>query len=153
PCGCGHEHKTEVTSVAEPPKVRVVKPQVRDIVRVVGQPSFVESYERTSIYPKLTGFIEKWYVDIGDDVKKGQVLCDLFVPEIEEDYRTKGATVKLDEEKVKLAERLVEVARADVKSAEARLEAARAILEQYQAQVDRWNSEVKRLKREKDRGI
>lgn len=151
--GCGHEHKAEVTSVAEPPTVHLTKPEVRTIVRVVGQPSFVESYERTSIFPKLTGFIEKWYVDIGDDVKKGQVLCDLFVPEIEEDYQTKGETVKLDKEKVTLAERTVEVARADVKSAEARLQAARAILEKFQAQVDRWQSEVKRLKREKDRGI
>ena len=44
---------------------------VRHIVRVVGQPSFIESYERTSIYPKLTAYIEKWIVDIGDKVKRG----------------------------------------------------------------------------------
>ena len=35
--------------------MRLIQPQVRNIVRVVGQPSFIESYERTSIYPKLTG--------------------------------------------------------------------------------------------------
>lgn len=63
--GCGHEKKSSSTSVATPPAVHVTRPQMRTITRVVGQPSFVEAYERTSIYPKLTGYIEKWYVDIG----------------------------------------------------------------------------------------
>jgi HlyD family secretion protein len=151
--GCGHETKAAPTSVAEPPVVKLTQPQVRNIVRVVGQPSFVESYERTSIFPKLTGFIEKWYVDIGDPVKKGQVLCDLFVPEIDEDYKTKGATVELDKQRIELALRRVEVAEADVKAAAARLESAKAILEKFQAQVDRWSSEVVRLKRETHKGV
>jgi multidrug efflux pump subunit AcrA (membrane-fusion protein) len=150
--GCGHKEK-KVTSVAEPPTVRQVRPQKRTIVRTVGQPSFVESYERTSIYPKLTAFIEKWYVDIGDTVQKGQVLVDLFVPEVEEDYKTKEATVELDKQKIELALTTVAVAEADVKSAAARLEAAQAILDQYQSQVDRWDSEVKRLARESKGGI
>src|SRR5690348_11696752 len=77
--GCGHHHKHEVHSVAEPPTVQAVQPETRDIAAVVGQPSFVEAYERTSVYPKLAGYIEKWYVDIGDTVKKDQVMADLFV--------------------------------------------------------------------------
>ena len=151
--GCGHKPKTNVTSVADPPTVRQVQPQRRTIVRTVGQPSFVESYERTSIYPKLTAFIEKWHVDIGDPVEKGQILADLFVPEVEEDYRTKGAIVELDKQKIELALTDVKVAAADVKAAEARLESARSILEEFQAQVDRWDSEVKRLARESKGGI
>jgi multidrug efflux pump subunit AcrA (membrane-fusion protein) len=152
--GCGHgHHEGEVKSVAEPPSIRVTKPQKRTIVREVGQPSFIEAYERTAIFPKVTGYIEKWYVDIGDKVTKGQVLADLFVPEIAEDYETKGATVELDKQKVELAKKVVLVAKADVKAAEAQLAAAKAILEQYQSQVDRWDSEVKRLAREADRGI
>jgi multidrug efflux pump subunit AcrA (membrane-fusion protein) len=151
--GCGHEHKTEVKRVSDPPSVRVMKPQVRDIIRIVGQPSFVESYERTSIYPKLSAYIDKWYVDIGDKVKKGQVLADLFVPEVEEDCLTKKATVDLDKQKVELAKKTVLVAGADVKSAEARLLSAKAILDQFEAQVARWDSEVTRLGREVQRGV
>src|SRR6185312_5978027 len=131
-----------------PVKVQVTKPQTRDIVRTVGQPSFVESYERTSIYPKLSGFIKKWYVDIGDRVKKNQVLADLFVPEVEEDCQTKLEAVELTEERVRLAEEKVKVADADVKVAAAHLEAAKEILDQYEAQVARWDKEVKRLGRE-----
>ena len=131
----------------------MIQPQVRNIVRVVGQPSFIESYERTSIYPKLTGYIEKWNVDIGDKVKKGETLATLFVPELVEDFATKKATVKLDEERIELAKQVVEVAEADVKAAEASLAEAKAILDKFQAEVDRWDSEVKRLEHEVKRGV
>ncbi|MBV8606698.1 MAG: efflux RND transporter periplasmic adaptor subunit, partial [Singulisphaera sp.] len=151
--GCGHEEKAHYTSVSKPPTVRLIHPEVRKIVRVVGQPSFIESYERTSIYPKLTGYIEKWNVDIGDKVKKGDVLAKLFVPELVEDFGTKKATVKLDEERVDLARTMVEVADADVKAAKARLDEAKAILAKYQAEVDRWDTEVKRLENEVRRGV
>ena len=92
--GCGHEEKSHFTTVSKPPTVRIIQPEVRNIVRVVGQPSFIEAYERTSIYPKLTAYIDKWIVDIGDKVKKGDVLATLFVPELVEDFGTKKATVE-----------------------------------------------------------
>ena len=63
-----------------PRRVQLLRPQVRKIVRVVGQPSFIESYERTSIYAKPSAYILKWIVDIGDKVKKGDVLATLFAP-------------------------------------------------------------------------
>jgi multidrug efflux pump subunit AcrA (membrane-fusion protein) len=151
--GCGHEEKSTYTSVSKPPTVQLIRPEVRKIVRVVGQPSFVESYEHTTIYPKLVGYIEKWNVDIGDKVKKGDVLATLFVPELVEDFGTKNATVKLDQERVELALKVVEVAKADVQAAEARLAEAKAILDKYEAEVERWDTEVKRLKHEVSRGV
>lgn len=150
--GCSKPEKT-APSVSEPPELHVIYPQTRKIVRVVGQPSFVQSYERTSIYPKVTAFIEKWNVDIGDKVQKGDVLADLFVPELREEWQTKKATVKLDKERVELALKMVKVARADVEAAEARLEAAKRLLAAYKAEVDRWVSEVNRLEREVKRKV
>ena len=151
--GCGHDEKSHYTSVSTPPTVRIIQPEVRNIVRDVGQPSFIEAYERTSIYPKLTAYIDKWIVDIGDKVKKGDVLATLFVPELVEDFGTKKATVKLDEERVLLARKMVEVADADVKAAEASLTESKAILAKYQAEVDRWDTEVKRLTHEVSQGV
>ena len=92
-------------------------------------------------------------MDIGDKVKKGDVLATLFVPELVEDFGTKKATVELDKERIELALKMVEVAEADVKAAKARLDEAKAILAKYQAEVDRWDSEVKRLTREVERGV
>jgi len=151
--GCGHEEKAEYTSVTKPPTVRIIKPQARKIVRVVGQPSFVEAYEHTAVYPKLTAYIDKWIVDIGDKVKKGEVLATLFVPELVEDFATKKATVKLDGDRVDLARKLVEVAEADVKAADAKLLEAKAILAKFDSEVHRWDTEVKRLQNEVNRGV
>ena len=151
--GCGHKAETHATSVTEPQTVQLVQPQVRTIVRVVGQPSFVQSYERSSVYPKMNAYIQKWIVDIGDKVKKDDVLATLFVPELVEDHGTKKATVVLDRERVALAKEVVEVAKANVKAAEARLEEAQAEVASYRAEVERWDSEVKRLQVEVNRGV
>jgi HlyD family secretion protein len=144
--GCGHEARIEFSNAAKPPTVQLIQPEMRKIVRVVGQPSFIEAYERTSIYSKPTAYIKKWLVDIGDKVKKDQHLAYLFVPELEEDHDTKKATVVLDQERIYLAEEVVRVATADVTAAVARLKEAEEILNKYQAEVDRWDAEVRRLK-------
>ncbi|MHB1562065.1 MAG: efflux RND transporter periplasmic adaptor subunit [Isosphaeraceae bacterium] len=146
--GCRREEKNDYESVSEPQTVRLVRTDVRTIVRQVGQPSFIESFERTAVYPKMTAYIEKWIVDIGDKVKKGDVLATLFVPEIVEDHRTKQATVGLDREKVALAKQLVKVAAADVLAAQARLGEAKARLATEEAEVAHWESQSKRLERE-----
>jgi multidrug efflux pump subunit AcrA (membrane-fusion protein) len=151
--GCAREEEKTAPSLSEPPTLELVRPQPRIIRRTVGQPSFVESYERTSIYPKMTAFIEKWNVDIGDKVQKGQVLADLFVPELVEDYGTKKATVKYDRDRVRFAEKQVEVAAAEVEAARARLEEARSILGKYEAEVQRWRVQVDRLDREVRRTV
>ena len=124
----GMRRRATTTSVTKPPTVRLIQPQVRTIVRVVGQPSFTQSYERSSVYPKMNAYIKKWIVDIGDRVKKGDALATLFVPELVEDHGTKKATVVLDQERIALANAVVEVAQADVEAAVARLEEARAEL-------------------------
>ncbi len=151
--GCRGEPKGELKSVSEPPTVRLIQPQARQIVRVVGQPSFIESYERTSIYPKPNAYIKKWIVDIGDKVKKVDVLATLFAPELVEELETKKAAVVLDKERIALANEVVEVAKADVQAAKARLQEAEVILDKYQAEVDRWDTEVKRLERQVNRVV
>ena len=154
--GCSH-HKGEgevgFTSATKPTTVQVINPPVRNIVRVVGQPSFIESYERTSIYPKPTAYIQKWIVDIGDKVKKGDVLAILFAPELIEEDKTRQAAVVLDQQRIALAKEVVEVAKADVAAALARVKETEEILAKYQAEVERWNTEVKRLQREADPGV
>ncbi len=151
--GCGHEQKGTFNTVTKPPAVHVIQPELRKIVRVVGQPSFIESYERSSVFPKMSAYIEKWNVDIGDKVKRGDTLATLFVPEMVEDWGTKKATVDLDKQRIERALKVVKVAEADVIAAKASLKEARAIYDKFEAEVERWDSEVKRLQHEVDRGV
>jgi multidrug efflux pump subunit AcrA (membrane-fusion protein) len=151
--GCHHKEESHYASVARPQDVHLVQPEVRRIVRTVGQPSFTQSYERSSVFPKMNAYIEKWLVDIGDKVKKGETLATLFVPELVADHGTKSATVVLDRERVDLALKVVEVAKAEVLAAEARLEEAQAEFAGYKAEAERWDSETKRLENELKRGV
>lgn len=151
--GCDSKPEVASKSVSDPPTVELTKPSIQKIVRVVGQPSFIDAYEQTPIYPKMTAYIEKWVVDIGDKVKKGDLLATLFVPELRESYSTKKADVEVAKARIQLRLKQVDVADSEVKAAKARVNEAKQALAKYKADVDRWDSEVKRLQREVDRGV
>ena len=111
----------------------------------VGQPGFVEAFEQTSIFSKVSGFIKKFTVDIGDQVKEGQLLCEIVVPELEQEHQQKLAQVRLDGNLVEQAEQLVNLAQAKINMASAEKKEAEANVGRYQAQVVRWESELKRM--------
>src|SRR6516225_165179 len=79
--GCGG-HTPESRKPAEQSgsaKARsVVKPERTTLRRTVRQPGQIQAYEQTPIYPKIPGYVLKWHVDIGDFVKEGQVLAELY---------------------------------------------------------------------------
>ena len=125
--------------------VRIVKPELRTIDYAVDQPGFVDAFEQTSIFSKVSGFIKHFDVDIGQEVKKGDLLAEIFVPELDEDHQRKTAQVELDKSQVDQAQQLVVVAESNVHMAIAQLAEAKANVGKYQAEVVRWESEVKRL--------
>jgi HlyD family secretion protein len=142
--GC-HGSTPSGTPLDVRPKVRLVRPQKRTITRSIGQPGFVYAYEQTAIYPKVAGFIEKWSVDIGDPIKKGQLIVEIFVPELAAEHAQKKAMVVQSEALVRVAEQAVAVARQSQSMAAAQLKEARANVGKFEASVQRWQSEVQRL--------
>lgn len=47
-------------------------------------PAQLNAYESVNIYPKVTGYIKNIPVDIGTEVKQGQVLMEMEAPEVEQ---------------------------------------------------------------------
>ena len=47
----------------------------------------VEAMEETEIYPRTSGYLKKWHVDIGDDVEKGRLLAEIDAPEVRQELR------------------------------------------------------------------
>lgn len=45
-------------------------------------PGELESYYETDLYPRVSSYVKALHVDIGDQVKKGQVLAELEAPEL-----------------------------------------------------------------------
>jgi RND family efflux transporter MFP subunit len=44
-------------------------------------PGNVQAYNSAPIYARVSGYLKKWYVDIGAKVKAGQTLADIDVPD------------------------------------------------------------------------
>ena len=142
--GCG-EHQVAAPAAQTEPRVHLTHPERRTIERTVGQPAFVNAYEQTSIYPKISGYVKKWNVDIGDRIEKDALLADLFVPELDAQFQQQQAEVARDEILIEVARQLVEVAEKQLQVSAAEVERAKADVAKYQSMVDRWESEVKRL--------
>jgi RND family efflux transporter MFP subunit len=45
-------------------------------------PGDVQAFTNAPIYAQVSGYVKKWYVDIGGRVKKGQLLAELDTPDI-----------------------------------------------------------------------
>jgi multidrug efflux pump subunit AcrA (membrane-fusion protein) len=142
--GCTQSSKASpapaAESAAEPAAVSVtlVQPQRTTLRRTVRQPGSIQAFERTPLFAKIPGYIEKWNVDIGDHVRQGDVLAELYVPEM-------VAELKQKEELVKQAREAHEVARARVASATAFVQEVEAGIQRATANQKRWQLEYNRI--------
>jgi len=134
-------------TASSPPLVQVttVTPERMTIRRTSEQPGQIEAVEVTPIHVKLTGYVRTVSVDIGDRVKKGQVMAALWVPEVEADSKQKRAMIDQAQAEKKQAEASVEVSRAGVTSAEAKVTEIQAGIRRSDADVARWRSEFARI--------
>jgi multidrug efflux pump subunit AcrA (membrane-fusion protein) len=142
--GCGQPSKGSPTTPAESaagpavPSVHVVKPERATLRRTVRQPGAIQAFEQTPIYPKIPGYVQKWHVDIGDAVGAGQLLAELYVPEMVEELKQKQSMVKQSQE-------AFAVAKAHVATAAALVQEAQAGLQRAAANRERWQREYERL--------
>lgn len=142
--GCHKRAAKQPSPISDKPTVKLLKPEVRDLVRTVGQPSFIDSYEQTAIYAKLPAYVKKWNVDIGDRVKKDQLLATLFIPELVQEFHLKSAQVTMDSALVEQAKMLKAVAQGNLQAAAAKVSETQADVGKFEALVKRWDSEVAR---------
>jgi membrane fusion protein (multidrug efflux system) len=61
-------------------RVEVVTPKVQASDRALSLPGSVQPLEETILYARASGYVRKWYVDIGDNVKDGQLLAEMETP-------------------------------------------------------------------------
>ena len=59
------------------PTVQVIKLQGAKTGGELNLPGDVQAFTNAPIYAQVSGYVQKWYVDIGAPVKKGQLLAEL----------------------------------------------------------------------------
>ncbi|MDP9149911.1 MAG: efflux RND transporter periplasmic adaptor subunit [Myxococcota bacterium] len=50
-------------------------------------PASIQPIQETSLFARTSGYVRRWYVDLGAEVKKDQLLVELDLPEVDEELR------------------------------------------------------------------
>jgi RND family efflux transporter MFP subunit len=93
-----YEQNVAVAAAAEQqrdlaPEVRVATVKVSDHDRVVSLPGTTSAFTTANIFARASGYIDKREVDIGDHVKKGQLLAEIVAPELDHQITQAQATL------------------------------------------------------------
>jgi HlyD family secretion protein len=104
----------------------------------------VRAYEQADLYARIPGFVKKWTADIGDRVKKGEVLAELDVPELAAELQQKKAQVVQAEVGVEQARQAVQVTEAAARKAQTYIDEANADLQRARAVLERARADYQR---------
>jgi len=81
------------------PTFQLTKVEKADVDQTIKLPAQLAAYLEVSIFPKVNGYVKTVSVDIGSQVKQGQLLMTLEAPELEQEVaeaKEKWAQSKLD---------------------------------------------------------
>jgi RND family efflux transporter MFP subunit len=56
-------------------------------------PASILAFQETAIYARTNGYIRRWLVDIGDNVRTGQLLADIEAPEVDRELQETQASL------------------------------------------------------------
>jgi multidrug efflux pump subunit AcrA (membrane-fusion protein) len=120
--------------LAAVPQGPAEEPEQKDApLKVLKLPAQVEATEQAQLYCGITGFVQRLHVDIGDRVKKGQVLAELEVQELEAELKQKEALVAQADAESQQAQQVVQQSAATIAAATASVHEAEAGVKQAQA--------------------
>jgi RND family efflux transporter MFP subunit len=92
--GCSSSNKAEAGSASEGPVAPVVKVERRDISNDLQIASEFLPYQEIDVYAKVSGYVQKLYVDWGSHVHQGQLMAVLEIPELQQQIQQDQASVE-----------------------------------------------------------
>jgi RND family efflux transporter MFP subunit len=92
------------TLAAAIPTVAVVQPKHGSAAEEVVFPGNIRAYTDAAIYARTTGYLKKWYVDLGTRVKEGQLLAEIETPEVDQQLSQARADLATAEANNQLAQ-------------------------------------------------
>jgi RND family efflux transporter MFP subunit len=93
------------------PNVRVAAVRASGEMMTVSLPATTTAFEAANIFARTSGYIEKRYVDIGDQVKAGTLLAEITAPELDHQIAQAQATLTQDQATLHQTEASHELAR------------------------------------------
>jgi RND family efflux transporter MFP subunit len=80
--------ETEIDTV---PTVAVVNPVAEKPDEELVLPGSLQAYEESPIYARTSGYLVRWYKDIGSRVEKGELLAKIDTPEVDQELNQSRA--------------------------------------------------------------
>jgi multidrug efflux pump subunit AcrA (membrane-fusion protein) len=108
------------------PTVNVITAQQAPASSALELPGNIEAIQLATISAQTSGYLKRWYVDIGDRVQSGQLLAEIDTPEVDQELEQARST-------------LVQ-ARASLGQAEATLRQAITNMEFARVSYERWKT-------------
>lgn len=71
-------------ALAGGPRVEVITPKLGSSDRALTLPGSVQPLQETVVYARANGYVRKWLVDIGDNVKADQLIAELDTPDLDQ---------------------------------------------------------------------
>jgi RND family efflux transporter MFP subunit len=85
---------TRVARASEAPTVSIVHPKAGAASQELVLPGNTQAYIDTPIYARTSGYLKRWYVDMGAHVRQGQLLAEIETPELDEQLSEAQAQLK-----------------------------------------------------------
>jgi RND family efflux transporter MFP subunit len=129
------------------PVVTVIRPKHQAPAEEVVLPGNIQAFIDAPIYARTSGYLKRWYHDIGSHVKAGQLLAEIESPEVDQQLQQAREDLSTAEANLKLAEITAErysallkqdsIAKQDVDTAVQNAAARKSGVKSAQANVNR----------------
>src|SRR6267378_4403502 len=136
--------ETEVLAI---PTVAVMHPATESAEEDLVLPGTMQAHVESPIYARTSGYLKKWYRDIGSRVRQGESLADIDTPEVDQqlmqaraDLSTAKANARLSQITATRYAELIKtdgVSKQEVDNATGDFEAKKAIVQSSEANVRR----------------
>ena len=100
---CGGSRKAAADDAANAPAAAVVKVSRGSIADNLEIASEFQPFQEVDVYAKVSGYIQKLYVDYGTHVKQGQLLALLEIPELQQQLQQDQASIRRSEQELQRA--------------------------------------------------
>jgi RND family efflux transporter MFP subunit len=94
----------EETNRLAVPVVTIVRPQREAPSEEVVLPGNIQAFIDAPIYARTSGYLKKWYADIGTPVKERQLLAEIETPEVDQQLQQARADLATGEANLKLSQ-------------------------------------------------
>jgi len=116
---CNSRQGNSTASAAEVPTAEVALVQRGDISHVLRVAGQFQPYQVIDVHPKISGYMRRINVDIGDVVRKGQTLAVLEIPELRAELQGSGYAVEQSKEEIEQHQHEIQRAEATHKAVHA----------------------------------